>query len=87
MNSFTIPTLGQRLEPIPLERIQQYVQGFLAYAQGRPEWNFQMTRIDCGLAGLKDHQIAPMFREATDNVFFDEAWASWLPCKPKWGTF
>lgn len=86
-NSFAIPTLSKNLKPIPLERIRWYVHGLLAYAEGRPEWNFQVTRIGCGLAGRKDRDMASMFHEATDNLFFDEAWAPWLPTKPKWGVF
>lgn len=34
--------------------------------------SFRVTRIGCGLAGYKPHQIAPLFRGAPDNVHLDE---------------
>jgi hypothetical protein len=73
-NSFAIPTKDQELDPIELCRIRQYVQGFLAYAEGHPELTFQVTCIGCGLAGYQDEQIAPLFRSATRNCLFDDKW-------------
>lgn len=83
--SFAIPTKavikGGGLKPIDmvgdtldLTIIQQYVQGFLAYAAGHPELSFQVTCIGCGLAGLKHEDIAPMFFGAPSNCYFDEKW-------------
>jgi hypothetical protein len=98
-DSFAIPTLNQELGPLSLERIKQYVEGFLAYAAGHPELTFQVTRIGCGLAGLKDEQIAPMFMYATVNCQFDEVWKPILDASESsdgepvetdyvyWGTF
>lgn len=61
-----------------LNQIRRYVEGFLAYAQGHPELQFQITCIGCGLAGLKHQDVAPMFKDATPNCYFDEKWAVWL---------
>ncbi|AVO23103.1 hypothetical protein RIVERRIDER_15 [Xanthomonas phage RiverRider] len=90
--SFAIPTKeaigGTVGKTLPLERINQYVQGFLAFAAGRPDLQFQVTRIGCGLAGLTDSQIAPMFKGAPSNVLFDDAWRYLLGDKYHyWGTF
>jgi hypothetical protein len=48
-----------------------------------------VTRIGCGLAGLKDEDIAPMFAIAPmENCFFDTKWQPWLPETAQyWGTF
>lgn len=73
-DSFAIPTRDQDIKSLELPRIAQYVQGFLAYAAGHPELTFQVTRIGCGLAGFKDAQIAPLFRDATKNCLFNDLW-------------
>lgn len=87
-DSFAIPTKDKKIETLPIERIKQYVQGFLAYAAGCPNICFQVTQIGCGLAGYRAHEIAPLFKEATENVEFDSAWGLYLPSHLKfWGTF
>lgn len=96
-DSWAIPTKDADIQTISRHRINQYVKGFIAYADGHPKLNFKVTRIGCGLAGLKDEDIAPMFFCSSDNLLFDEAWkpifdkmiedynSAW---KPKyWGTF
>lgn len=35
---------------------------------------FNVTRIGCGLAGYKDYQIAPMFKNATSNCNLPKEW-------------
>lgn len=87
-DSFAIPTKDEAIETLPLDQIQQYVIGFLAYAKGHRKLNFQVTRIGCGLAGLKDRDIAPMFVGAPKNCFFDLAWEPYLGKEANyWGTF
>lgn len=87
-DSFAIPTKDQKLKPLSTHRIGGYVQGFLAYAEGHPELEFQVTRIGCGLAGHKDYDIAPMFKFAPNNLLFDEKWALLLPSWARfWGTY
>lgn len=91
-NSWAIPTKAangnQVGETLPLERIQQYVSGFLAFAHGHPDMQFEVTRIGCGLAGLKDEDIAPMFINAPENCLFDEKWAGYLHSTADyWGTY
>lgn len=73
-NSFAIPTKDELIESLPLDRIQMYVGGFLAFAAGHRKLVFQVTRIGCGLAGFTDEQIAPFFVGAPANCMFDEAW-------------
>ncbi len=77
-DSFAIPTKNGDIETLDLKTISLYVQGFLAYAKGHPKLKFKVTRIGCGLAGLKDEDIAPMFRMGTKNLHFDDAWKPWL---------
>lgn len=87
-DSFAIPTKNENIETLPLDRIQDYVRGFLAYATGHRKLTFQVTCIGCGLAGLKHEQIAPLFVNAPKNCLFDEAWKPWLGDEAQyWGTF
>lgn len=72
--SYAIPTKDFRIETLPLADIANYVGDFLAYAAEHPEIAFFVTRIGCGLAGLDDEQIAPMFAGATPNVELPDGW-------------
>ena len=85
--SFAIPTKDWRVLTLPLAVIEHYVNRFIVYARKNPEYEFQVTAIGCGLAGFKHRQIAPLFKYAPDNCFFDTLWKEFLPDKKFWGTF
>lgn len=87
-NSFAIPTKSLELETLPLDRINDYVRGFLAYARGHRKLYFQVTAIGTGLAGWSHELIAPMFTNASKNCFFDTLWEPILgPDYNYWGTY
>ncbi len=69
--SYGIPTKDKNLNVLPLETIQFYVNQFVNYAKHHPELTFQVTRIGCGLAGYKVHQIKPLFVNPPPNCEFD----------------
>lgn len=73
-DSFAIPTKDADIRSLPIERVQAYIGGFIAYAKGHPKVKFKVTRIGCGLAGFRDDVIAPLFAHAPSNCTFDEAW-------------
>lgn len=77
-NSFAIPTKDRDIQTLPLEIINMYVQGFLAFARGHKRMKFKVSRIGCGLAGYSDSQIAPMFKGASTNCCFDIKWRNYL---------
>lgn len=77
-NSYAIPTKDENIRTLPLMDIAQHVERFLRYASGHKELQFQVTRIGCGLAGYKDHQIAPMFKNAPDNCVLPDEWKEYL---------
>lgn len=86
-DSFAIPTKDREIQTLPLERIQGYVVGFLEYAKGNPQLNFQVTQIGCGLAGYKPEDIAPMFVNAPENCYFDVEWMPIIGNQANyWGT-
>jgi hypothetical protein len=91
-NSFAIPTKDWLIETLPIETIEHYIGRFIVYARimlkRRPEIQFQVTAIGCGLAGLRHDVIAPMFKYAPQNCLFDEVWTPYLPKTAHfWGTY
>lgn len=87
-NSYAIPTKNYRIQTLDMGTIELYVQKFLDYARNHDQETFKVTRIGCGLAGLNDRDIAPLFYKASFNCQFDEKWKMWLPDNAQfWGTF
>lgn len=67
------PTATQK--QMSLQAIEWQVKAFLLYAEHYKDLDFYVTRIGCGLAGYKDEEIAPFFRGASRNVYFEsEEW-------------
>lgn len=63
--SYGIPTMHGGVEDI-----KPYVDEFIGFAKSHPELTFLVTRIGCGIAGFRDEEIAPLFKECIeiDNV-------------------
>lgn len=70
--SFAIPTKDWNIETLPLGEIEKFVRRFLKFARARPDLTFQLTPIGCGHAGYTPEQIAPMFKEAPENVMLPD---------------
>ena len=66
---YSIPTMDRSIDII-----RKHVDDFTAYAKAHPELTFLVTRIGCGIAGWRDSEIAPLFKEASalDNVTLPE---------------
>jgi len=64
--SYAIPTMQGGVDTI-----KPYVDEFIEFAKAHPELKFLVTRIGCGIAGFKDSEIAPLFREAlnVENIY------------------
>lgn len=60
--SYAIPTMQGGVETI-----KPYVDEFIRFARERGELTFLVTRIGCGIAGFRDEEIAPLFRDAIDD--------------------
>lgn len=73
-NAYALPTKDFNLRVLPLSDIASYVHYFKAYATSNPELKFLVTKIGCGLAGYKEFQIAPMFKDAPINCNLPEGW-------------
>ena len=68
--SYAIPTMQG-----DVETIKPYVDGFIEYAKSRPDLFFYVTRIGCGIAGVRDEEIAPLFAAArgVENICLPES--------------
>lgn len=73
-DSYAIPTKSYHLRTLSLEEIEKNVKTFLKYATEHPRDTFEVTRIGCGLAGYRDYQIAPMFKDAPPNCSLPADW-------------
>jgi hypothetical protein len=78
-NSYAIPTVKANIAgPLGLDAIRLGVSTFLHYAATHPEDSFLVTRVGCVLAGHKDTDIAPMFRDAPLNCSLPENWREFV---------
>ena len=62
--TYGIPTV-EKLNPyttLSLMTIKQHVDDFIQFANKNKNKIFLVTKIGCGLAGFKDYQIAPFFK-------------------------
>lgn len=87
--SYAIPTKNEDVtSTLPLHTIKLYVEQFIEYARRTviadmdqpPVYlsQFWVTAIGCGLAGYRHEQIAPMFKDASDNCSFPDNWGPYL---------
>lgn len=77
-SSYAIPTKDAQLRTLPLDEVRRHVDDFKVFAASRPNLVFQITAIGCGLAGYTPADIAPLFRGATRNCTFPEAFLPYL---------
>ena len=59
--SYGIPTMHGGVNAI-----KPYVDEFIEFAKSHPELTFLVTRIGCGIAGFRDEEIAPLFKECIE---------------------
>lgn len=72
--SYGIPTKDEKIRTRSLEDISLSVQKFLQFAKDNPQLIFSITPIGCGLAGYKQEQIKPLFKDIPDNCLFSREW-------------
>lgn len=74
--SYALPTKGVNISHMPLNDIARHVMAFISFTKIRPDLTFRVTRVACGLAGFKDEQIAPLFKEALPlkNIRLPKGW-------------
>ena len=70
-SAYAIPTKDEWIKTLSIERIEPFVKEFIEFAKANNEMNFNVVRVGCGLAGYKEHQIAPLFEGSPSNVKFN----------------
>ncbi len=71
-STYAIPTKGPYAQnTLSLDKIKIYVDRFIEFAIKRPNLTFLVTEIGCGLAGLKQQDVGPLFKDAInlENVY------------------
>lgn len=73
-NSYAIITkeLRYNYPPVTLDEVEVGVNRFILFAKDHPDWEFTVTPIGCGLSTFYPREIAPLFRDAPDNVNLPE---------------
>ena len=73
--TYAIPTMQGGVETI-----KPYVDAFILFAKENPTLTFLVTRIGCGIAGFRDEEIAPLFKDAIDveNIILPQEFAEFL---------
>lgn len=73
--SYAIPTMQGGVDTI-----KPYVDQFIDLAREWDQNTFYVTRIGCGIAGFRDEEIAPLFRDALGlyNVRLPRRWVEIL---------
>jgi hypothetical protein len=72
--SYALPTKNGAIETRTIEEIKESVERFKVFASENPQLTFQVTRVGCGLAGLSDEDVFPMFRDAPSNCWLPGIW-------------
>jgi hypothetical protein len=90
--SYALPTKTTPGSVMSFERLRRHVQKFMDTVREPTHQDkfWLITCVGCGLAGFRDHEVAPLFRDICThpNAYFDTNWQGWLEPETKyWGTF
>jgi ADP-ribosylglycohydrolase len=68
--SYGIPTMHGGVDVI-----KPYVDEFINFSKSHPELKFLVTRIGCGIAGFRDEEMAPLFKDAIEieNIYLPKS--------------
>lgn len=66
--SYALPTMGG------IEQMHLYIEQFRLVAHLMPEYTFLVTKVGCGIAGYKENEISPMFKDMPNNVTLPKGW-------------
>jgi hypothetical protein len=66
---YALPTCSAPGAPLPLDEIRRHAEAFTQTARARPNYDFLLTAVGCGIAGNTPAEILPLFGELPDNVY------------------
>jgi hypothetical protein len=70
--TYAIPTKNHMIKTLSLPAIEKYVKQFIEESKNYSYLTFLVTEIGCGLAGYTPKDIAPMFKDAPENIVLPE---------------
>lgn len=74
-NTYAIPTLDQFFMKRPLNDIKADIDVFLEFARtNKNSMLFLVSKVGCGLAGIREEDIKPLFHNAPLNCTLPEGW-------------
>ena len=75
---YAIPTMHGGVDAIA-----PYVDEFIEFARNNKDLKFLVTRIGCGIAGFRDEEIAPLFKNALNerNIILPKSFYNILTLK------
>ena len=76
--SYALPTKATPYQTLAIEELWDSIETFLTFASSRPDLNFFVTKVGCGLAGFPEPIVISGFREGNvkvpENVWLPEGW-------------
>lgn len=77
-SAYAIPTKDADIKSLPFDVVAKNIAEFLEYAKGRPQDEFLLTPVGCGLAGNSKRDVWRVLKDAgiSDNVYLSSSWVS-----------
>lgn len=78
--SYALPTCSKPGVPLSLREVKRHVDRFLLHAEFAKadereyDTRFFVSAVGCGIAGFKESEIAPLFKDAPDNCDLPPGW-------------
>lgn len=72
--SYALPTCQWPGVPLDIGVVGHYVRRFIDHAKRNPQLSFWVTKVGCGLAGFKEEEVIPFFKDVPENVILPEDW-------------
>jgi len=77
--TYGIPTKNHSIETLDLDEIKPYIAQFVMFTHHYPRLRFFITAVGCGLADLKNEDVAPLFKDINRaNCSIPEQWMRYL---------
>ena len=76
--TYAIPTKDFNLNTKEFDDIVFEINLFIRNTYIYPDLTFYITRVGCGLAGLNDSDVAPLFKGCNDNCIMPEPWRKYF---------
>lgn len=60
---YAFPTKDKNMNPVSIADFSSSVKKLKEVINANPNKHFLITRVGCGLAGFRDYEVAPLFKE------------------------